>query len=787
MGLSQTAKDLIAQGKLYYGDPCHDAAWGSSTDSCRGKYGRHSLAARIFQDHDIPSTGAPVNDWTCGCPLDIIGQDAFSVIKMSLSAMLLSGEYWEVYADENGMARFVKILQGSEETSEYSPLPRINFCTPTFQSTSMADMVIVRSADPPAFRKCGPTIPIVSANTSIIRSMDGNIFGNNLGLKYSWGEVTGKESDSTASTCDHGKFNQYASLIYADYERSQQYKDGINNVFEIDGFEQILFWLVDVDYSGMPADEIRFYSIQYVKSSELPVHLQMVGSLESTSQLVRDFFPPVCDISNDPSSTGTSPNISLVELPESSSCTIQSSHQAGRNRFESNWDSFSVPSFYAYRHLKSRLNFNDAVGWGRIFEIGLNQCIDFASATIFDNTISFMANGIRLDNFMGEKQAVAGSIDVTDFGQPKDNRTWDVPELNWTQLPFNYEEGVVEYLLRAKAPDSASYLQIGEGYDGNWHNPYTNWLFEVVSNRFQGILQSSQYVVGNSKEWLYNPPGYLVGMEEGLYALNDFWAKTSIARPGIHIQSLGRSVDRMLRAINLSVKPVYQVDFPAAVAVATDGAHTTYGGPSILDPYSDLFDNSYCTIETRTTSMELLQESMNGVIIDITMGFLFPDFKSHGTNTKQAFTACGQQCKSVADMIWSYYKKYENEGNRSFLYTCGPPKTQAELPRLGLSIKTPSGPRTVNSITYQYNDKSSFVVNVEAGTVNFSTATAGSRTLKRMKNEEVTGRVMGHSAGAIYKVNVPGIGIITAWNATTFPWDIGDQVQLQIYNQPQEG
>ena len=48
------------------------------------------------------------------------------------------------------------------------------------------------------------------------------------------------------------------------------------------------------------------------------------------------------------------------------------------------------------------------------------------------------------------------------------------------------------------------------------------------------------------------------------------------------------------------------------------------------------------------------------------------------------------------------------------------------------------------------------------------------------------GRIVSHSAGALYKVDIPGIGIIKAWNTDVWPWDEGDKVSVTLYNHPLE-
>jgi hypothetical protein len=101
-------------------------------------------------------------------------------------------------------------------------------------------------------------------------------------------------------------------------------------------------------------------------------------------------------------------------------------------------------------------------------------------------------------------------------------------------------------------------------------------------------------------------------------------------------------------------------------------------------------------------------------------------------------------------------------------------------------VDTPHGRRTIQSINYNYNDASAFTVTIEVGPVQISTAVAGALNNKRTGTFETRGKIVDQVMGALYKVDIPKLGVIKAWNIDKFPWDIGDEVTVTLYNHPVE-
>jgi hypothetical protein len=781
---SQTAAELLAAGKLYYGDPCYDSLFGSTEAECE-KQG--NLALAVFRHYGIELA----NSWNAPkascCPLDIVNQDPIACIKMSMMASLLQKEYWEVYADEWGKASFVKVLP--EESAKVATLPRVQYCTPSLQPSDIANLVVVRSADPPPFRKCGKIkgqdwydildgssyvgLRNVFANGSIFPGAGRAGAEDARGIMFSWGEVTGMgPSRSTDPTCEVGQFDQFGTIIYPDYERKQIYNDGVIDFYELEGFEQIMFWLVDVKYSATD-DERSHYNIQFVKSSDVPMLLEPPTIGDTWRGHMQD-FGVVCDVTDDGAGTGTSPNITYnlsSRLAIESCAGVQQAISAAKERKPSvSWDSYSIPSFFAYGYTMTTADFNDYSKWNIV---GADECIEDPIDNMYESTSALWGNGCPLDNWY----VISFTSTAIFFGMQKGKRTIELPQAH-TWVESGDQNGKLIYSLRAEAPGSATTSTNSQP----WINPFHNYMLTPISNAREGEASSSFTDV-------YKYPGNLFGWDNGMYLINELWAKTKVSRPGIAIQGFGRGVRNFLPKVSLRIKPVYQVDFPAAIAARGD----TYNG--CVDVYRDLANanQAYCKpISTGSTEAEKLQEAMTGNTIDITIPFLFPDFAGIGqrkpsdVKDKSAFDALCKTCLDVASFLWDYISKYKNEPYKGYTYICGPPKSQAEVPKLGDVVETEHGRRTINSLAYSYSDSSSFTLNVEVGPVSIAAAHAGSITSKRKKNEDVKGKIVDQGMGALYKVDIPSLGIIQAWNIDRYPWDVGDKVSVTLYNHPME-
>ena len=840
MTLSAQGEELIKQGKARYGDPCGEPSWDQTTNHC--KSAGDNLALMVLSHYGIPVKGVPPsNKYSSCCPLDIVAQDPFACIRMSLSAKLVDGEYWECYADEFGFARFQQILQGSSPSSGKTAahsLKNVQYCLPSVQTHSLVDMVVVRAAKPPPFRQCGDWIKIIDGSQGSLASIadltelfvPNPVLGSawrpggpggagasagampQLGTKFTWGQVSSLGTSPVSSTsqpfesptCTHGYFSQHGGVIYPDYERKQGYKDGINDVFEIGPHMQIIFWLTDVDFGSTDPNFLRHYNVQFVKSCEFPVILQV-----NPTSTVSPYWGPICH-----EGPGSTPNV-LIDLRTNKSNTqscidVPSASQEAQDQPNVQWTEYTTPAFFGYANAKSKINFSDISKW----DIGSNVCLDNQIDNMYESTSTLMGNGA---NLVGWEHA---NIKVYNFkpnysqlyiGMQMGTHTFDISNTNYIEVPTDspVSDGLLHYAIRAQAPNTGTFCsmpvggtqnvqgvrQLGIGPDSTvcwgdgveWSNIYWPFMLTPVAHSWaSGLGGMSNYL---NYTWLVNKlklprPGYLMGIGgDNLFTVDTWWAKVNIARAGMIVQGKGADAASFLEKVHMRVAPVYLVDMPAPTAA--DG-HT--GFSQVLDPDTDVWDNMYCTVQRNTSDSEKLQLAQTGNTFELSLPFLFPSYTAGGGQTalRAEFDVVGNYCYKIAKNIFGYLDSFRNEPNKTMSYVCSPPRDQSQVPQLGATVNTPYGLRTINSIAFQYTDSSSFTVTVEVGPIMLNNSSAGGLRSKVHKPEQAKGRVVGHEHGSLFRVNVNGIGVINAWNQQPWPYEVGDRVDVELYNNPVE-
>jgi len=83
-----------------FGNPCPNIDWEGAKSECKkaAKYDGDFAAIDVLRTFNINinlSTVPVPNDYTSLCPLDILNQSPFSVIRSSLDALLVDGAYWK--------------------------------------------------------------------------------------------------------------------------------------------------------------------------------------------------------------------------------------------------------------------------------------------------------------------------------------------------------------------------------------------------------------------------------------------------------------------------------------------------------------------------------------------------------------------------------------------------------------------------------------------------------------------------------------------------------------------
>jgi len=825
-----------------FGNPCLTNNWSKTIQACRDsmKYDKDFIAIDILRTFDISVNMNSVygdnshdslnkNQYTNLCPLDIQTQDAFTVMRASLDAKLLNGEYWEVYSNEFGEAEFVLILKDSSPNTHLCKLPEIRYCIPGAKMDQITDLVIVRGNTPIPEISCGDTeIIVLSKDQPIVENVCelGNIFTKRpfnsaesaitaLGAKMEWGMLAESRGGSYVSrSCDLGKFRQYGTIVYPEYDRKQVFKDNISDPIEIGPFQQIIGWLIDIDFGNFTSEELQlYYNVNFTSgATEIPVRLKdsgpLVGSVSAHE--LENYFPLECDLSvlNMNRACMTPQELlkahfdAYTQLQGCSNprqAILQGGGITGYN------GGYIVPNMYQYGKIQSCLDFSDANRWGYL---GFTEkCGGDPVENIYQSTTQIIATGFPLRSWYYVHSS-AGQ-DQYFFGIQTEHQTIQLTEgEHWVELsefPGLYTslgKGAFRYYgLRFKAPPSATYrvtysnehtpntggsFAAGGGTDMGWQNPFHAYLGMFIRSGIdmQDLSIFYQHVAGNYSAyyftegcWNYTPGGYLAGINDGLWTIDEgsLYAKVNVSRPGIQIRTAGKDVRPLLEAISMKVKPIFQNTMQQPVAACGNNFC------QIIDPETGLYDNVWCTREELDSDAEKLRDAMTGITLEVNITALFP------TDTSlNGYRTAAEECLKVAQNLYNYYNTFRNEPYKGYTYICGPPTNKDEIPRLGKCVSTPHGIRTINTINYNYQDGQSYTLNIEAGPAMFSAQGVGQLYKKQVENVTITGRVEQVLDGALYKVNIPRYGIITAWNAAKWPWEVGDQVQVELYNVPKE-
>lgn len=212
--------------------------------------------------------------------------------------------------------------------------------------------------------------------------------------------------------------------------------------------------------------------------------------------------------------------------------------------------------------------------------------------------------------------------------------------------------------------------------------------------------------------------------------------------------------------------PVVLEDKPPPVAYVIDGVL------GYVDHTLDIFDNDPTTVQPDPVSLvgsnAWLQTQKAGHTVEVSLPFL----------------ATESECGAVAQML---YNMYNNFGYKETTYSlvCGPD----DEPQLGAVVEGFPSDLRINEISYNFQDSSSYSINVSLGPIFLGTGSWNSSTWQR-RTETVSREgiiVWAAGDGVSYRVRVRGIGEFFALNATdsgnVMP---GEKVSVRIYNNPIE-
>jgi len=670
--------------------------------------------------------------------IDIRNQDPVTMLKLSLAAELLdlppagstrtgSPGFAEVELDESGVARFY--IAGREAASNLD----IRYCIPTSQIVQPASLVIVRGYDPPPQR--------------VLRTaFDG--LKNKIIMDY---------KDCAEESCDENIVSQYATITYDDPQLDQTYLDDIVNSYELQAFENLLGYLIDLDLPDIEDHiglKITFGDTtkEYLRFSATNLNSTVLGgTLTDESGVVTtiDSFSGAIDqsITTGANESGSVTAIITTVNARGDKCTTTETALSGASIV------ISAEQF-------KRLN---KFGVEESDFIGVVDVV-FSGRKIQSLTTSpgFPSGGIA-----GlAKTVVRPNKELISLPQGK----------NWTYY-LNENGDIVINLYQVLEDDFTAYVC------SVYRDP------TIVSTGQVNLLRfSTQNLLTAEATGDGALDGHVCGIGDALGYLavnNKMCIVVERKKPSIDVfDPLGNALE-LAEQISIEYTPIVVIDLPAPIAYASTTTLTSIDGTrtlaaeGIINQADGILDSDPTTDQDLEDSeLSILQDNTNGSTIDITLPFAFGEVAdpSYPQGVRQ-----GDECLEIA----RNFLALQNQQITTHSIVLGPDST----PRLGDSFTLPNGEvGVINEINYSYSDASQYLITATVGP-EYLTAGSFNDSKYQLQTEDVSreGMVIQDAGnGAEYTVRVEGLGEFPCLLMVLEDISVGDKVGIRIYNNPVE-
>jgi len=676
--------------------------------------------------------------------LDIRNQDPTTMLKYSLAAELRdppdgSAGFAEVEIDGDGIARFY--VAGAVAAANLD----IRYCIPTSQVTTPADLVVVRGYDPPPERV----------------------------LRESFDGLKAKEimdyKDCADQSCDQSVTSQYATISYDDPQLDQSYLDDIVNSYELQAFESILGYLVDLD---MP-DETDPSSSSFVPGLKITFGDTTKEYIKISSDVMSQFIVQG-DLNNS------------IEGTQITSAAIAALQQGGTGSSQIGAGGSTSGSTSGSESAQAINN----AGTGSSSPVNVtvttvnargDECT-VSSTTLAGSTVTIGGERFqRLNKFGVLESDLIGVVDVVFSGQK-------IRRLESNVFGIN--------TLTAIVTPTKELVSLEHG---------KNWTYEISVDQDRDIIMSFFSVVEDDFTQfictIYRNPGAFSTVQPGLQVKpsNDFTvtvannfngficnvgdafgyravnAQMCIVierkRPSIDIFDPRGNALQLANEISIEYTPIVIIDAPSPIAYAsTDVLFSLSGNESIaaegiIDQADGIVDSDPTTVQSLDDSeLSILQDNTTGSTIDITLPFC--------TDT---------ECLQIA----RNFLGLQNRVVSTHSMILGPDSE----PRIGDFVTLPNGEiGIINELNYSYSDSSQYLITATIGPLYLS-AGSFNDSKYQLKTEDVTREglvVQDGGNGAEYIVRLEGFGEITALLMVLEDIGIGDKVNVRIYNNPVE-
>lgn len=335
------------------------------------------------------------------------------------------------------------------------------------------------------------------------------------------------------------------------------------------------------------------------------------------------------------------------------------------------------------------------------------------------------------------------------------------------------------YWVTVKA--QAEFVRVPDGSNWNWSRPDVNsydfevyfqpdpiWVNALPMMTDAGGLYRIQYQTdetvigeGNFSAWQPN----LIGIPSSLgYTAFDMWIGWELDRPSVIVTDADGDALSFAERLRVRYAPIVETDLPAPEAYK----HVD-SGSKILDQARTLLDTDPTTCQNfEDTDREIMEELAQGNVV----------------RTSLPFCESGETCLKVAETIFDYMN-YEDV--TTYTLTCGPDSN----PKLGATVEGFSSNLRIDSINYNFQDGSSYTIEVTLAPVFASIGSWSINSTVRQTEEVSRPAIITWSAGdgTNYRVDVKGLGSFYAVNGVQGANRIyyqGDTVTVTLYNVPKE-
>lgn len=304
-------------------------------------------------------------------------------------------------------------------------------------------------------------------------------------------------------------------------------------------------------------------------------------------------------------------------------------------------------------------------------------------------------------------------------------------------------------------------------YQPKFASEFWSYILQLTENtqvRFSdGLAFDENKIGGYAKAASLSGDLDIIGGSGGLgYSVGSMYIALECRRPSVTVNdSLGQALSWAER-LSIEYAPLIlkEEDPPTAYW------HKDEGG-KIVDKTQTLVDADPSTCQNfEETDEQKMQDLTTGNTIEVSL----------------PFCKDGEECLEVAKTIFDYMT-YEDV--TTYNLTCGPD----DEPELGAAVNGFPIDLRVNNISYNFQDGSSYTVDVGLGPV-FENIGSWNNTNWLKRTEDVTRPaivIWTAGDGVNYRVRVQGLGEYNAINGSSNAiWYVGEVVEVTIHNNPVE-